>query len=180
VLANSKLGNPTKRGGYTIANPDFTVNEEEVKRWTADGGTLLKERFEKAAGDAVSALLCALGLEDNAPGRFALGELAMNRKKFGEAAQHFKRAIELAPDDLNIRNAYSVDLAHNHQLDDAIVIAKAITELDPTYGPAWFNLAYWYAVEKKDGGAASAYYQKALALGMPKEKKIEKAVSRSS
>lgn len=179
ALANAKLGNPTKRGGYNITNPEFTVDEEKVSRWTADGGAILRERFEKAANDAASALLCALGLEDNAAGHFALGELAMNRKDFDEAAQHFKRAVELDPTNVAIRNSYSVNLAHNDQVDDAIAIARAITETAPDYGPAWFNLAYWYAKEKKDAASAQAAYEKARALGMPEDGGIEKAIKKS-
>ncbi len=176
VLANAKLGNPTKRGGYNVTSPDLTVDDEEVKRWTADGGAILKERFEQAAQDATSALLCALGLEENAAGLYALGELSMNRKDFKEAAGYLEKASQLDPDDLNIKNTYAVNLAHNNQVDEAIRVAKEITESNPDFGPAWFNLAWWYAVEKDDGGMAAPYYEKARNLGMPEDKKIEKKI----
>lgn len=176
VLANVKLGNPAKRGGINVTNPDFTVDADEVNRWTADGGALLKERFEKSAQDATSALLCALGLDENAAGHYALGELAMNRKDFKKAAEHLEKAAQLDPDDLNIKNTYAVNLAHNDQVDAAIAVAKEITETDPTFGPAWFNLAWWYAVEKDDANMAAPYYEKAKALGMPEDKKIEKKI----
>jgi len=176
VLANAKLGNPTKRGGYNVTSPEFTVDDEEVERWTADGGAILKERFEMAAQDATSALLCALGLEDNAAGQYALGELAMNRKDFNEAAGHLEKASQLDPDDPNIKNTYAVNLAHNKQVDTAIRIAKEITESHPDFGPAWFNLAWWYAVEKDDPATAAPYYEKAKTLGMPEDKKIEKKI----
>lgn len=176
VLANAKLGNPAKRGGYNVTNPEFTVNEEEVKRWTANGGEILKERFEMAAQDATSALLCALGLGNNAAGHYALGELAMNRKDFEEAAGHLEQAAQLDPDDPNIKNTYAVNLAHNKQIDAAIRIAKEITETNPEFGPAWFNIAWWYAVEKDDPASAEPYYGKAKSLGMPEDKKIEKKI----
>jgi tetratricopeptide (TPR) repeat protein len=180
VFANAKLGNPTKRGGYNVTNPEFTVDEDEVNRWTADGGAILKERFEMAAQDATSALLCALGLEDNnAAGHYALGELAMNRKDFEEAAGHLEKAAQLDPGNPNIKNTYSVNLAHNKQIDTAIRIAKEVTESHPDFGPAWFNIAWWYAVEKDDPGAAATYYEKAKSLGMPEDKKIDKKLRKS-
>ena len=45
---------------------------------------------------------------------------------------------------------------------------------NPDYGPAWYKLAWWYAVKKKDSDTAKPYYEKALELGMPEHKKIEK------
>jgi tetratricopeptide (TPR) repeat protein len=176
VFANAKLGNPAKRGGINVTNPDFTVDADEVNRWTADGGALLKERFEKSAHDATSALLCALGLDESPAGHYALGELAMNREDFKKAAEHLEKAAQLDPDDLNIKNTYAANLAHNGQVDSAIAVAKEITETDPTFGPAWFNLAWWYAVEKNDANMAASYYEKAKALGMPEDKKIEKKI----
>ncbi len=176
VLANAKLGNPTKRGGINITNPDFTVDEAEVNRWTADGGAILKQRFEMAAQDATSALLCALGLEENAAGEYALGELAMNRKDFKEAAGHLEKAGQLDPDNPNIKNTFAVNLAHNNQVEAAIQIAKEITGIHPNFGPAWFNLAWWYAVEKNDPDMAAPYYDKAKSLGMPADKKIDKKI----
>jgi tetratricopeptide (TPR) repeat protein len=180
VLANAKLGDPTKRMGMTIMNPDLTVDDEKVKRWTADGGAVLKERFEMAARTAVAAVLCDMGIaQDEGSGFYALGKLAMNRKQFREAAQHFDRALQLDPSLIDAANARAVTLALNKQIDDAIAAARRLTESNPEFGPAWFNLAWWYATEKKDVAAAKEAYGRAQALGMPPEKKIERFVGKS-
>lgn len=180
VLANAKLGDPTNRLGVNVTNPDFTVDDEKVKRWTADGGAVLKQRFELAANAAVAAMLSDMGLVRDALGEYALGVLLMNKKKFKEAAARFQTALELDPNLIDARNAHAVNMAHNGQIDDAVAAARSLTESSPEYGPAWFNLAYWLAVEKKDASAAQAAYKKAIALGLPKDSQIEKALRKAS
>lgn len=176
ILANAKLGDPTKRMGMTVMNPEFVVDDEKMAQWTADGGAILRERFEMAASAAVGAMLCDLGLANDAAGEYALGKLAMNRKKFKLAAEHFENAIKLDPDFIDARNGHAVNMSHFGQVDDAIAVAKSIADTNSDYGPAWFNLAWWYATKKNDAAAAKSCYEKALALGMPKDGRIEKAI----
>jgi len=180
VLANAKLGDPTSRLGLNITNPDFTVDEEKVNRWTADGGAILKERFELAANAAVAALIVDLGLAEDGLGEYTLGVLMMNHKKFSEAGAHFEKALQLDPSLIDARNAHAVNMAHNGQVDDAIAEMKSLTESNPDYAPAWYNLAYWYAVKKKDAASAQPAYDKSVALGMPKDSSIEKAIRKAS
>lgn len=176
ILASDPLADPTKQMGPNLSNPRFTVEEDAIKQWTGDGGKIIRKRFETAVDGAVSALLCDLGLAQEAPGEYYLGKLAMNRKKFVEADTHFKKAIALDPAMLDAENGQAVNLSHNKQVDNAIEIERKLTERAPDYGPAWFNLAWWYSVDKKDAKSAKPYYEKALKLGMPQEKKIEKAL----
>ena len=180
VLANAKLGDPTSRMGMNITNPEFTVDEEKVKRWTADGGAILKDRFEQAANAVASAMFVDLGLGDDAVGHYTLGVLLMNKEKHQEAADHLAKALQLDPNLIDASNAHAVNMAHYGQLYDAIATAKSITEANPDYAPAWFNLAYWYAVKKKDAASAQPCYDKAIALGMPKDPSIEKAIRKAS
>jgi tetratricopeptide (TPR) repeat protein len=129
--------------------------------------------------DAVAAaLVCDLGLGEDAVGEYYLGKLAMNRKQFKDAGAHFKRAIELDPGLVDAKNGHAVNLAYNKQLDDAIAVAEQITVEHPDYGPAWFNLAWWYAMKKKDAASAVPCYEKARALGMPPERAIEKQLKK--
>lgn len=174
VLASDKLSDPTKQLGPNVSSPRLTVDEQAVQRWTQDNGKYLREKYEHAVDCAIAALLVDLGLEDSADGHYYLGRGLMNRKKFAEADVYFAAAIKLAPDMADAWNARAVNLARNNELDSAIALAKEITTKWPEYGPAWHNLAWWYAVEKKDASAAGDYYKKARALGMPDEKKIEK------
>lgn len=180
VLANAKLGDPTSRMGVNITNPEFTVDDEKMARWTADGGAILKERFEMAANAAAAAMFVDLGLGDDAMGRYTLGVLLMNDKKHKEAADHLQRALQLDPNLIDALNAHAVNMAHFGQVDDAIAAGKSMTVSNPDYAPAWFNVAYWYAVKKKDGASAQPFYAKALELGMPKDGAIEKAIKKAS
>lgn len=180
VFANAPLGDPTSRMGVNITNPEFTVDDEKVKRWTADGGAVLKQRFEQAANAAAAAMFVDLGLGDDPAGHYALGVLQMNQEQHKEAAAHFEKAVQLDPSFTDARNAHAVNMAHFGQVDDAIATAKSITEATPDFAPAWFNLAYWYADEKKDGASAQTCYDKAVALGMAKDPSIEKAIRKAS
>ncbi|MBX7256351.1 MAG: tetratricopeptide repeat protein [Candidatus Hydrogenedentes bacterium] len=178
VLANAKLGDPTNRLGMNVTDPDFTVDSEKVSRWTADGGAELKKRFETAVNGASAALLCDLGLSQDAVGEYYLGKLRLNQKKFKQAGEHFRKAVELDPSYVDARNAHAVTLALHGQLDDAIASARGIVDATPDYGPAWFNLAYWYAVKKKDAASAGPCYEKAKALGMASDRRIEKSLKK--
>ena len=177
ILASDKLADPTNRMG-SIA-PRFSANENAVSRWTQDGGKTLRTNFESAVDAVVSALVCDLGLAQEATGEYYLGKLAMNRKQFGEAETHFAAALKCDPAFLDARNGRAVNLAHNHQIDEAIVLATQLTESVPDYGPAWYNLAFWYVINKKDAEKAAVCYAKARALGMPSEPRIEKALGRN-
>ncbi|GMW02525.1 MAG: hypothetical protein AMXMBFR84_36610 [Candidatus Hydrogenedentota bacterium] len=180
VLADTDLGDPTSRQGINVTSPQFTVDDEAVNRWTAEGGKILRERFESAVQDSASTLLYALGLEQSATGAYHMGKLAMNRKKFEEASVHFKKAISLASDSADATNAYAVALSHNKQVDDAIRMCSELVSAQSEYGPAHYNLAWWYATEKKNASNAKIHYDKARSLGMPENEKIEKAINKGS
>jgi len=179
VLADARLQDPTKRMGYNVTNPDLTVDGDKVRAWTADGGTLLKERFETTVSAVVSALVCDLGLAQEPIGEYYLGTLAMNRKKLDEAEGHFAAALALDPDYTDARNARAVNHWHRKERQRAVDETQALLQDAPDFGPGHYNLAYWFAVEAKDTAAAKEHYSKALALGMPKSKAIEKAMKKN-
>ncbi|HPC15970.1 MAG TPA: hypothetical protein P5318_07310 [Candidatus Hydrogenedentes bacterium] len=174
VLANTTIKDPTKQMGANLAHPRLTVEKDAVARWTGDGGATIRARFEDAVDGAVSALLCGLGLATEAKGEYQLGLVSMGRKRFTEADEHFRRAISLNPAWPEPRNARAVNLARNKQIDDAMAICAELTKSHPDFGPAWFNLAWWNAVQKKDAATARPLYEKALALGMPADPKLDR------
>ncbi|MBI2431284.1 MAG: tetratricopeptide repeat protein [Candidatus Hydrogenedentes bacterium] len=174
ILASDRLTDPTKRMMPNMRSPRLTVEEGAIEQWTSDGGVILKQRMNEAIEGVVAALVTDLGLAQDPKGHYYLGRLVMNRKNFEEAHQLYQEALKLAPDMTAAKNGMSVNLAHNGQLDEAIALAQELTQSAPEYGPAWYNLAWWHAVERNDLAAAGPYYEKALALGMPPEKDIEK------
>ena len=150
-----------------------------MRAWPADGGTLLKSRFESTADAAVSALICDLGLAHEAVGEYYLGLLAMNRKKLDLAETHFATALSLDPNYIEARNARAVNHWHRKERQQAITEMRAIVNDSPEFGPAHYNLAYWLAVEVKDVAVAQTLSGVALDLGMPKSKEIEKAIAKN-
>jgi len=177
ILASDRLTDPTKMLSANFSSPRLSVDENAISQWTGDGGAELRKRFEAALHGVTSALLTGLGLVDESDGHYYLGQVAMNRKKFDIAADHFKKSFAIDPANTAARNGLSVDLAHNKQVDEAITLAAAILENEPEFGPTHYNLAWWYAVEKKDAEAARPHYEKALAMGYPAEKKVEKVLN---
>lgn len=176
ILACNRPTDPTKQLGPNFSSPRLKAEGDAIAQWTGDNGQQLREEFEKAVDGAVSALLCDLGLVEEAIGEYHLGRVVMNRKRFEDADGHFARALELDPGLLDAKNGRAVNLALNGQVDDALQVALELTEEAPDYGPAWFNTAWWYAIEKEDAAAAKPYYEKALELSMPPNRKIEKAL----
>lgn len=172
VLANRKLGEVSRDLGPST-DLALKVDQNAVDAWTADEAARLKAEFEASVQAAVSALLVDLGLAEEALGHYYLGRMAMAGKMYQAADDHFARALERDPAMLDAAGARAVNFANNDQLDHAITMAKAITEYAPDYGPAWFNLAWWYAVEKDDAAAARPCYRRALELGMPRDKKLD-------
>jgi tetratricopeptide (TPR) repeat protein len=179
VLADARLQDPTRRMGYNITNPELTVDGDMVLRWTEDGGAMLKQRFEQTADAAISALLCDLGLVQEAVGEYYLGTLAMNRKDFDEAEGHFADALSLNPDSADTRNARAVNRWHNKDRQGAVNAMQQLAADEPDYGPAHYNLAHWLAVELDRPGEAEPHYDRARALGMPPSNKIEKAIEKN-
>ncbi|MBI4559273.1 MAG: tetratricopeptide repeat protein, partial [Candidatus Hydrogenedentes bacterium] len=178
ILASARLGDPTNRLSPAMSGARLSVEDEAVGRWTSDGGALLRQDFEAAVDGAISALLCDLGLAEEALGEYNLGKRELNAKHFAEAASHFRKAIALDNALAHAHNGLAVTLAHADKLDEAIAMTIALTERSPDYAPAWYNLAWWHATEKKDPNAAKPYYERARALGMAQDEKIEKALKK--
>lgn len=176
ILASDRLTDPTKMLSANFSSPRLSVAEDAISQWTGDGGKILRARFEAAVDGVVSALLTDLGLVSEAKGHYYLGQVAMNRKDFDEAADHFNAALKLDPNYLDASNGLAVTQAHAKEVDKAIAIAEQLAAAAPDYGPAHFNLAWWYATAKKDAAKAKPHYDKALAMGYSHEKKIDKVL----
>ncbi len=178
ILASDRLTDPTNIMKPNFTSPRLTVEEGAIEKWTGNGGQLLRARYEESVKGVVSALLTDMELADEAIGHYYLGWDAMNRKDFEEAEAHFRKALALDPDFVRAKNGLAVNLAHDRKMDEAIALARKLTEEQADYGPAYYNLAWWHAVELDNPGAARPFYEKALELGMPSEKKIDKALGK--
>jgi len=173
VLASDKLTDPTKN-----LTPDFSMrlkaDKDAISQWTRDDGATLRQAIEDGVDAAVSAVLCDLGLAQEAVGEYRLGRLAIASKEFKKADNHLRKAHELDPECPRIRNAMAVNAAYDGRVDEAIRKAKAITESNPDFAPPWFNLAWWHAIDREDLDAAKSFYERALKLGLGRNDKLDK------
>src|SRR5690606_420167 len=118
----------------------------------------------------------AMGLSSDPLGALYLGKLYLMRKDFDEAEAEFQKVLAAEPENIAALNGLSVVYGHDKRVDEAIAVASKISELAPDFGPAHYKLAWWYDDDKEDGAAAQPHYEKALALGMPEESKIQKRI----
>ncbi|MBI1317715.1 MAG: tetratricopeptide repeat protein [Candidatus Hydrogenedens sp.] len=175
VLANDKLSDPTNSMMPSFSTR-LSASEDAISQWTGDGGVLFRGRYEAAVDGCISAMLNAMGLTNEPLGDRYLGMLYLMQKDFDDATAAFQRVLAAEPENISAMNGLSVVYGHDKKVDEAIALATKITEMAPDFGPAEFNLAWWYADEKEDGALAKPHYEKALALGMPEDKKIQKAI----
>ncbi len=178
ILADDRLTDPTGQLGANYTSPRFMVADDAIKQWTGDGGAILRTRFEEAVEGVTAALLMDLGLGESAEGAYYLAKNDMNRKDFDAAEANFRKALALDPAMTDAKNGLAVNLAHDKRLDEAIALAEEIAAATPDYAPARYNLAWWYAVEKKDADAARPHYEAAVTAGMGTSKKIDKALKK--
>ena len=176
VMAYDRLGDPTDRMTPRIKGARLTVEDDALAKWQT-GGRSLRADFEQAAAGAAAALVANLGLAENALGEFHLGELALMRKNFEEALQHYRKAISLNPDYPAAHCGVAVTRGHMGELPAAIETATAVTAKWPDYAPAHMNLAWWHAIEKGDAASARPYYRRALELGMKPVGRIDEYLS---
>jgi tetratricopeptide (TPR) repeat protein len=176
VLASHPLGDVTQRLFPNLSDPRLTTDSAYTDAWTNARRGTLRLAFEEVIAGSVSALLCELGLVDEAPGHYFLGLEAMNRKDFDGARAHLQRAAALGGETAKVLNARAVNAGHAGRVEDAIALADRATAADPDFGPAWYNLAWWYATEANEPARAADAYERARALGMPEAGPVEKAL----
>ena len=95
-----------------------------------------------------------------------LGLIYLNECDFVKAEIMLRKAVEIYPNDIKVRNNLAVLYARKGNLEQAIQQLKSIVSFAPGYAPAYYNLARCYtAVKPADFGKAMLYAQKALDLG---------------
>lgn len=174
LFADVRWRDPMQRMTPNITAPRFSVEGDAISRWVPDGGAPLRAGLEAAVDNVASALLADLGLKESAEGLYTLGAYRLLNKKYEAAAENFRRAVELKPDMQDAVNGMALALAKNQQLDEAIALAQKLVEAYPDYMPGHYNLAWWYATEKKDAERACTHYEKALELGVSPSNRMKR------
>ena len=176
LFADLRWSDPMQRMMPNITAPRLSVAGDAISQWTPENAAPLRVAFEEAVDAVSAAILADLGLKETPDGLHTLGAYLLLNGKNAAAAEKFTRALELAPDMPESVNGLAVALAKNKQLDEAITLSEKLVEVHPDYMPGQYNLAWWYAVEKKNPELARPHYEKALALGVSPSRRIEKSI----
>ncbi|NBS14592.1 MAG: tetratricopeptide repeat protein, partial [Verrucomicrobia bacterium] len=104
-----------------------------------------------------------------------LGVVLVQQEKYREALEILRRARQLDPKDAKTRNYLGISCSRLGLQQEAEEECRKAIELDENYGDAHFNLAVLCATRTPpDRETARQNYQKALKLGVPKDKELEK------
>jgi tetratricopeptide (TPR) repeat protein len=174
LLANAEFTNLFSERLKGLTDPTFGVAEENLQQLIEDDAEPLKADFERAVDAAVAALLTDLGVDASGIGYYHLGRTAFADKDFEEAEELFRKALSMGDPSPHTMNDLSVAIAWQDRTDEAVKMGKELIAEYPGYGPAAFNLAYWYGVELEDYEAAKPYYLRAVSMGMPKIRALER------
>ena len=175
-LANLKFKNPLLSQVAYFNKPRLSVDKDAATEMTQDDAVALREQFETAVDAGISALLCDMGLIEEGLGQYYLARHDFQKKRFDKAQERFERAMELTNNRTDVLNDLAVTCDRQGQPDKAIRLALQILEQRPEYGPALFNLAWWFAFEKENWVEARRYYEQALEAGMAPSNKLEKGL----
>lgn len=106
---------------------------------------------------AVQPLQRALALAPDLPaGRYNLGRILHELKRYDEARQQYEAALTRSPVDAEIHSNLGVSLRALDRHEEAIVHFHRAIELRPPYGEAWINLGNaLYALGRHDEACAA-------------------------
>jgi TPR repeat protein len=128
--------------------------------------------------EAESALRKAVAISrSDAFSHSVLGIVLVQQEKYQEALDILRRAVELDPEDAKTRNYLGISCSRMGLQEEAERECRKAIELDEAYGDGHFNLAVIYATQSpplKD--RAKQHYQRALQLGISKDKDLEKLI----
>lgn len=106
-----------------------------------------------------------------------LGMINFRENKFDEALDALSRSAKIDPNNPETQNYLGITLSQKGQRAAAEAALRKAIQVQPNYGGAHHNLAVIYATQKPPFlELARWHYEKALALGHPKNSDLEKLV----
>ena len=157
ALALVELGRLQEAADHFKASLDV---EPRAEIFSDYGFTM--ERMGKPK-EAVQAYVKALELDpSSASAHFNMAVVFVRAGKFPEAEAHYRKALDGRPS-AETHNGLGYALSRQGRSEEAIKEFRAAIEIDPSYVPAFNNLAEGLASAGKFG-EAEQYYEKSLAL----------------
>ena len=129
---------------------------------SAESATSLPEERERMALEEAKKLLeKAIEVDPThaADAMEALGVVCNVSREYDSAIDHFKKAIDLRPDDYQLWNKLGATLANSNRSDEALPAYHKALELKPKYARAWLNMAISHANLHNYDEAARCYLQ---------------------
>jgi tetratricopeptide (TPR) repeat protein len=113
--------------------------------------------IEQSAGDVT------MGKNLSAKGLAAIGLCLMKQGKLAESQDYFKKSIEMAPQDENLRYNVAEIYFSNQQIDDAIRYFELASQIKPDWPDPYYRVALAY-LNKGDNAKAAENLEKFIKL----------------
>jgi tetratricopeptide (TPR) repeat protein len=92
-----------------------------------------------------------------------LGRVSISINRYEEAAFHFKKALEIAPDYLDVKLEYAAALREKGDFEEAKQTLYEILEQKPAYVPALLGIGLIHYIEGNPG-EAKTFWEKSLTI----------------
>jgi len=95
----------------------------------------------------------------NVAGHELLGDVLSYQQNYGDAIDHFRRALELVPENDALQLRLAMALTRLERRDEAITVLETLLEQHPESSLAWLALARLYLENSQADKAVEAYQQ---------------------
>ncbi len=89
-----------------------------------------------------------------------MGNIQFDQKNFKQAVDWYTRALDVRPDDINLRTDLGTAMFYDNRFDDAIAEFKKTLETNPAHPQALFNIGVALVHGKNDMQGALQYWEK--------------------
>ena len=89
-----------------------------------------------------------------------LGNVEFDQKNFKQATDWYTKALDIRPDDINLRTDLGTAMFYDNRFDDAIAEFKKTLETNPAHPQALFNIGVALVHGKNDLQGALKYWEK--------------------